>query len=524
MTIAGSPISRALSVTGVSTAIAASQAAAAAQAAWFIDPVNGSDAATGLTSGTALKTDRERARRVGAAPITTAIKVTLLGSASSGDYLSPPIVGPGGFVLFTGSPGATTNRTGTLTAAAAQSGNSQGTVSDSSLPTSWAASSLLARRLRITSGARAGAVTWIANEPVAKTAGVGDPETYAVTYPPSVAGTTVTLSTDPYVAELLPEWLILPQNTQVAQFNYTGNTNAMLAFEGISFSDTARTGGAVLYSEAKINQFGTSNTVLFYGCYMGGITGVFTAIACCWEDFGLHTYAGSAIYLLGCVVLGDIFVYQGAAIYPQQGTIFVGGGGNFIDGAMVSQNAQACGFINSSVDGFCVNPPGKVWMSGAMWGSGNAGYGAKVLGQGQLTYTGTPTLTGTSGNAIVGGDVVSWSTIATNGYASASLAGAMPSVATPVVNSAPVALAGSILQVTGTLVAGTKTVASGKTLTNAKILGDPYLSALNATPAAGAAVMVSISGNNVVFTSITALGTTATTDVSSYVVSLVGWT
>lgn len=73
-----------------------------------------------------------------------------------------------------------------------------------------------------------------------------------------------------------------------------------------------------------------------------------------------------------------------------------------------------------------------------------------------------------------------------------------------------------------TLVGGTKTQASGKTLTSAQIVGQPYLVSTNGSLALGAQLQCSISGNNVVVTSYTALGIALGTDVGTYLVSIVG--
>ena len=84
-------------------AAAASQARAQAQTAWFIDPVAGSDTASGLTAETALKTYAELALRWGTTQPTfsAVVTITFLNNNVVSDplVLEPILIGNGGFLV-----------------------------------------------------------------------------------------------------------------------------------------------------------------------------------------------------------------------------------------------------------------------------------------------------------------------------------------------------------------------------------------------------------------------------------------
>lgn len=108
--------------------------------------------------------------------------------------------------------------------------------------------------------------------------------------------------------------------------------------------------------------------------------------------------------------------------------------------------------------------------------------------------------------------------------AGAGAAASASAAATSASNAAASASAAAITNLDVTLIAGTKTQASGGTLTTAKIVGTPRLKTLNATPALGVQILVSISGNSVVCTAYKADGTAEIADVATYTVSLAGVT
>lgn len=412
------------SAAAISAVQATSQAAYAAQATWFIDPVNGNDSATGLTSGTAIKTEGQRRQRIGSAPILVSTTVTLLGTAAAGDFFNPPLVGPGGYIYYTGTLGATVLFTGVLTAAAAQSGNNPATVTDSSIPVSWTASGLVGKRLRVTSGARAGAVQFIAADLGSKRAMIGDAQIPPKGAFQGFATTRVTLQVgDPYVIEQLPMWPIAFQSGIAAEVN--GGFYAKIGWEGLNFSKPDGSG-----SWAVVPNYGTGEVHNFMGCNMSAMAGTFSAYASLW-DHGFLPDAGHQPLLDGCVILssGSTVCYAdpGSDVVLTDGTIFVGASnsGTAFDvlGTVNVYGAAGAGFINSSGDGVRVAPggflvAGSTFYGGStpLWGSGNAHYGARVDPAGTVFYSTTPTLTGTSGDAIIGGTAKTWSVIAAAGY------------------------------------------------------------------------------------------------------------
>lgn len=139
------------------------------QAAWFIDPANvsatASDENDGFTGATALLTDAERQRRWKPDPqaiAAVAITITWLSTAVSLDPVGMHAFGPTIVLLFQGT--TTSLQAGTLTGgtAALVSGTSLPVVEDTGTPVNFAA--FVGKRIRLTSGANAGAIAWILHD------------------------------------------------------------------------------------------------------------------------------------------------------------------------------------------------------------------------------------------------------------------------------------------------------------------------------------------------------------------------
>jgi hypothetical protein len=414
------------------------------QTAWFINPSTGSDSASGLTSGAALKTDRERQRRVSTYPVTVTVNHTYLGSANVGDFIVPPIVGVGGYVVFSASAGTSTLFTGAITTATTQSGNTQGAIVDTSIPVSWTASGLLGKRFRVTSGARVGATTWIANDfgGTSKKAGIGDPQTYVTTYPPTYAANRVTLvAGDPYVIEQLPLWPVVFESNPIV--TVSGGTSTKIVFEGFEFTDSNGNPSTTI-----VPNYGIGYSVNVYGSCMSAMSGTFASWVTQWDD-GFVPDAGHQLYIDGGVIFGTstafpLYIDPGSDVSVLDSTIFVGGSGLQVLGQMNVFGNGGMGVINQTGDGVHILAGGILSLGNPffggpapLWGTGNTGKGTRIEAQGSLSYNTTPTLTGTSGDAIIGGDAKTWSVIATNGYVSASLASALPNAGTTVLNQQP---------------------------------------------------------------------------------------
>ncbi len=125
------------------------------QAAWFIDPINGSDSRSGKTLATAIQTKREFVRRMFGVQLTQSITVTITSDLIAGDNATPLIFGnvSAGFsvnyvgtpvVLHAGSITAKVNRNG-ATSTVTQ-------VTDSALPVSWTASGLVGKTIEFDAG------------------------------------------------------------------------------------------------------------------------------------------------------------------------------------------------------------------------------------------------------------------------------------------------------------------------------------------------------------------------------------
>lgn len=348
-----------------------------------------------------------------------------------GDRIITPTVGPSGYVVITGSPAAVVMHSGTLTAAAAQSGNALGTITDSALLGTWSNSgpgstSLVGFRLRITSGARAGTISFIAADNGGKVAGIGDPELISLAAPMGFSFTTQTLAAgDSYVIERLPLVGCLAIGGAVA-CDFTDGNGARLVIEGVATSNYSFASGV-----APVLAFGwippqgeVQNAIRLIGCAAGSYTGSYFAHVCTWDDFGFTPNSGDMPQLFGCVIYGDMDVTPGTSTTLSQGTVIVGGGGSTVQGVL---NAQNLGIVGAADDALEVLPSGTVNAQTALWGAGSTGYGIKVQSGGKVCWGTKPTVTGTTGDTIVGGTAKTYSALSTAGFVNmANLAEIVP--------------------------------------------------------------------------------------------------
>jgi hypothetical protein len=192
-----------------------SSAAAMGQSVWVIDPVNGNDANSGLTAATALKTDAERQRRMGAWPTWTQEEyhIRYLNDVPTSD----PIVFVGQWKSQTGNiylHGSMTNSQGKATLASLaidavtpvnHATNTALLITSNGIVTSWTADGLLNQRCRLTSGANVGGVFWPTADLGAKQARMNEPQP-AQTFtnpPPFISTTFAPALNDTFVVESL---------------------------------------------------------------------------------------------------------------------------------------------------------------------------------------------------------------------------------------------------------------------------------------------------------------------------------
>ncbi len=377
---------------------------AAAQTEWYIDSSAGSDTANGLTQGTALRTDRERAKRVGDIPMVGAVVMYLVNGLASDEYITIPAIGPLGSFTVRGME-QTPLATGTFTDATAASGNVSATVEDAA--TNWA--SYLKRRIRLVSGPNYGATAWIKKSLGGGVAEIGqamiaDPAGYSIVE--FAAG-------DQYVVEYLPDVpsIRFPYPIAISSYNPSGVTviaRAMLIDIGID-------GDAL--TQMCVPHVGGQSAVQFFGCTLGQIDGTYDAIGCAFQE-GISWTSGVTV-LAGCVIYGSPTIGHSAASSWGY-TSVVGGVTSTIAGKLLL--TADCGFSYASTDGLTVDVGGLVVCgpNARLYGADNTLYGLRIANSAVLGYDYTtfnvPTITGIyaeslGGQLIVSGTTYGWGTI-----------------------------------------------------------------------------------------------------------------
>lgn len=144
------------------------------QATWFIDGTSGNDEATGLTSGTAIKTQAEWARRTGSDPIV--VQTITFTTSTSEDMIWALENTYDQSLITVKGPDLTSLTpiyTGTITAVPQnwdESVREDGQITVDALPVSFTDSGLVDKLCVVTSGAAAGYSFWIAKDLGSKTA------------------------------------------------------------------------------------------------------------------------------------------------------------------------------------------------------------------------------------------------------------------------------------------------------------------------------------------------------------------
>jgi hypothetical protein len=343
---------------------------------WFIDPVNGSDAATnpGTTSATALKTLQELKRRWWGAEIASSTTVNILGPLLSTDTGSWNFtIAQNSRVTFLGSLGPTTGfggasidntlHTGTVTGFVAATDAPSATdseLTDSGISTSFTASGLLASGV-IFKDTTANLYFYAAKDLGSKTIRVSPP----------MLNSTVQLSSaltngDTYKAYQL--WTIYGQDF--------GAASARVRFDSLNDQ-----------SGPLASTVGTSNE-RFRTWYLLAVTVKGIALECinCVLDvvassgtlsstFNTQGFAG----IEGGMILGN-----GSSALDLQGT-FEFGGGMIAQGAQVRVDESSIGFAGGSYGVYDTSIPALLLHGPARiaFVQGGAGYG--ICGKGNTS-------------------------------------------------------------------------------------------------------------------------------------------
>lgn len=398
----------------------------AAQSTWYIDPVAGDDRRSGLTADASIRTHEEMRARIGQKFINQATTVHLLGNFDS----SNPVrvwfnLGPSGSLLYVGT--RTVVYTGSITAVTARdrANNIPWAIEDTAIPVSWTASGLIntasgtGLRLRVTSGTRAGAVTWPTLDLTAKTARISALKADTAAPAPLPSPTIG----DPFVIETLSSIADFSVDIRMSSIVLPGPTGQRVKFTDLAISNSTSHHPSV----RALPYTKDSPLVTFFGCDVGytqmGYGSIAGYVACKFSGAVGGPPASSGNTFVGGKVADSIFA---CAIFR---TVIVGGGGKVtLDGDTL---LQGCGIV---VDGgmavlglvgvFDVAGDALGLFSGEavsrnvlqashiLYGSGSTGYGVNVRSLTSLGYDVTkPTVTGTTGDTKIGGVATAWAAV-----------------------------------------------------------------------------------------------------------------
>ena len=380
------------------------------QAVWHVnfttgnDERDGSAAAVGAGYIGPLKTLAEFFKRLrnGNGPPTTDMLVTMGATDTSGgvdcyvDFGAGDIGGVASRIIrILGARTVFYPAAGTTTVSAVTPYNAATSqpdlFTDAALPASWTASALVGKLGIMTTGVATGGVFAVEFDLGARQARVSRP----------IVPTTFT-QVQPVATNQFQIYTCTGIDGMVT-VNCTGN--GILEFVDL---DVGTNGGSVTV---------LSGSAFFYGCYVHTLTnnagfvdlvgslhdGVFHTLSPQATNFdaGLMTRTGGAAVVID---QGGIVVVFNAAMVGVSAGIDVSAGGYLycLDSLMV---------FNSTAAGVAISQGANVEMGAgvALFGTTNTTFGVNVLAGGFLTYsTLKPTLTGTTGDAQVGGYPIDW--------------------------------------------------------------------------------------------------------------------
>lgn len=380
-----------------------------AQTEWYIDPVSGDDANTGL-SGFPLQTHAEFERRLGhwnTIPASTTINVHILDDLGTGDPINL-IATIQGLVTINYIGTATLTSSGTFTDVIAldRATNTPWQLEDTARSADWVDD--IGQRIRIVGGPSDGAITWVAKDLGAKlarvsnVAGLAAPPFINVTYAIPVIG-------DSYVVERLSR-VCIGDVTVDAQNSGAGIYSAV-TFRDLEVINTAFGG----WSAGS----GTSTVFIYYGCrfneafpFPSSISTIVFYENCGHYSGFVYNGGGMSIFEAGLLIGTFAFIGPGANVTFDGDFMFQGVGPDVQGGSNV-QHGFMCVF-DAGVGQDAVNVSGGsfrwntnffslLYGDSALYGSGSGGSGINVFG-GEYVYQRTPTITGVVGDFRIGND------------------------------------------------------------------------------------------------------------------------
>jgi hypothetical protein len=378
------------------------------QSSWYIS-TSGSDSNDGATASTALRTHAELMRRVNGGLTNVSVTVNILDDALASEECHVVWnIGVDGSVRYVGTV-LSVLESGTLTGVTNinKGLNIPFDITDTNLSDTWANLGLINQRIRISGGAREGAIAWLAKDLGAKKARASEWKVSEL--PIASQYSTVNAQVgDPYVVESLPSIQRLRINTQMAM---TGNafTDGKLLFEGLEIGTDTN----VLSNISCDQIYG----VQFLNCYLVNVApyaGGMSIYNCQirWLDAngspsiymngGLITFACSFSESSFAVFIG--VTCQVAAVSITHHAVLEARAGSGGD-------TGGIGIFDQSLGGF--NISGWMICNGPIYGSSNGGYAFFVFSAGRVFYDNVADLTATAatGDTSIGGTVKTYAAL-----------------------------------------------------------------------------------------------------------------
>jgi hypothetical protein len=381
------------------------------QAAWYIS-TTGNDNNSGQTAATAIRTHAELMSRIAGQEINVTVTIHVLNNAlATEDCHVVWNIGPEGNVRYLGYA-TSVLATGSITAKTDldEATNVPFDITDAALSDSWTALGLVNGRLRITSGARAGAVAWVMKDLGAKKARVSQwkQTAWPITnnYP-----TVFPQIGDPYVVETLSAIRSLRVNTQSdsgwdavyfvnnGRLTFDSFTINSTGFDVIVITGDGSRGYDNNFMNCDLRFLDTAAGAHFYNCRLNNWTSQ-SSNTTAWIDGGLLT---------------GFFLNRGAGTLQlisvsAQSTSFA----SIEEGIALTLASESSGShggigaFDSGEDGIIISG-GYADVGSFIYGSGNTGYGIRARDGGRIHYSAAAlakmTIAGSVNDTIVGGTV-----------------------------------------------------------------------------------------------------------------------
>lgn len=382
------------------------------QAEWYINADTGSDSNDGKTSGTALASWAELARRWGPDPILPQTTDIFIETDLAEDIFVQGTVYLEGqsFLRIFGSV-AETLYSGSITAKTDldAASNQPSEITDAAVG-DWdtagpGGTSLIGHRIRLTSGASAGAVAWLAKRLAATTArtspfgtqntAIVPPQFFSFLVDPGVG--------DSYSVERLTTVQGVRLPVSRIEDNALQTTPSAALLEDVD----------VLPDNRSSFISGGDKTVMAVRCRIGAFNIVGGT-----PLFSLCSMSASRMDQLPlCRVLTTLWtdsnainVNVGARSHVQfeRNTLFQAVRVQATAGSHIGTGTEGFAVFDAPGDALSVFETAQVSAQGLIWGDGNTGAGIDVEGTGQVAYASAskPILTGSVGDTVVGDDGV----------------------------------------------------------------------------------------------------------------------